>query len=629
MAQDDNQWGTAEGKGFGGGIVLPRKRPLSRLGECAPGREGAEGGMKGEYRSRLYARIKEVLDYKLLSALFQPVVDLRSGEIYGYEGLVRGPSDSPLHIPANLYALAEVFGLQFELECLAWQVVLESFARFRLPGCLFLRAGYSGAHEPCDLKALVLANDLGVSRVVVELEASPLPMIEHFRVQGFSVGVTGLGASVDDPALWWELRPDFGRIDAHFVQGVHQDPVKQHYLRELAETAATAGCRTLAEGVETAAGLSLVKELGLDFAQGLFIARPNSSPAVVLPAEVAGILQAGGRHESGGLLSAPTAERLMADVAPVAPEQDLESVYEIFAADPLLVALPVVKDGLPIGLINRYTLIDRYARPFRRELYGKKPCTHLMEAAPLVVDKGISIEELSSLVAEAEQRYLSDGFIITDQGRYAGMGTGHALIREITQLRIRAARYANPLTGLPGNVPINEHIDSLLRDRQPFYACYCDLNHFKPFNDVYGYNRGDDVIQLTGRILEEETDPERDFVGHVGGDDFVVLFLSPDWERRCRNVLEKFGNQVTAFFSPEDIERGGYIAEDRRGQKIFHPLASLAIGAVRIDPAAFHSHRDVAAAAAEAKKQAKRTPGNNLFVERRSYPPKADEQPAL
>jgi len=127
----------------------------------------------------------------------------------------------------------------------------------------------------------------------------------------------------------------------------------------------------------------------------------------------------------------------------------------------------------------------------------------------------------------------------------------------------------------------------------------------------------------------EEADLDRDFVGHVGGDDFVVLFQSPDWERRCRTVLEKFGNEVTAFFSPEDIERGGYIAEDRRGQKIFHPLASLAIGAVRIDPAALHSHRDGAGAAAEAKKQAKRTDGNSLFVERRTYPAKAEEQPVL
>jgi diguanylate cyclase (GGDEF) domain len=624
MAQGDNQRGAAEGD-----IVLSRKRPLSRLGECVPGRAAAGAGIKGECRSHLYTRLKEVLDYKLLSALFQPLVDLESGEIYGYEVTVRGPSDSPLHVPANLYAVAETFGLHFELECMGWQVALESFSRLDLPGYLFLRAGCCGAHEPCDLKALALANGLDVSRVVVELEASPLTMGEHFRVHGFRIGVTGLGASVDDPALWWELRPDFGRIDAHFVQGVHQDPVKQHYLREVAEMAAAAGCRTIAEGVETGAGLSMVKGLGIDFAQGLFIARPHSSPSAVLTAEVANVLQAGGRRESSGLLSTPTAERLMADVAPVTPEQNLESVYEVFVANPLLVALPVVKDGTPIGLINRYTLIDRYARPFRRELYGKKHCTHLMDTTPLVVDKGISIEELSNLVVEAEQRYLSDGFIITDQGRYAGMGTGHALIREITQLRIRAARYANPLTGLPGNVPINEHIDSLLGDKQAFYACYCDLNHFKPFNDVYGYNRGDDVIQLTGRLLVEEADLDRDFVGHVGGDDFVVLFQSPDWERRCRTVLEKFGNEVTAFFSPEDIERGGYIAEDRRGQKIFHPLASLAIGAVRIDPAAFHSHRDVAAAAAEAKKQAKRTPGNSLFVERRTYPAKAEEQPVL
>lgn len=128
MAQSENQWqGAVEGEALAGGIVLPRKRPPLRLNEWVPGREAAGNGVKREYRSRLYGRLKEVLDYKLLSALFQPIVALDGGEIYGYEGTVRGPSDGPLHIPANLYALAEVFGLQFELECLGWQVLLESF----------------------------------------------------------------------------------------------------------------------------------------------------------------------------------------------------------------------------------------------------------------------------------------------------------------------------------------------------------------------------------------------------------------------------------------------------------------------------------------------------------------------
>jgi diguanylate cyclase (GGDEF)-like protein len=212
---------------------------------------------------------------------------------------------------------------------------------------------------------------------------------------------------------------------------------------------------------------------------------------------------------------------------------------------------------------------------------------------------------------------LFNGFIITDQGRYLGMGTGHDLMREITQMQINAARYANPLTQLPGNVPINEHIDRLLQSGARFTACYADLDHFKPYNDVYGYRKGDDVIQLTGRTLSTCCDPTRDFIGHIGGDDFIILFQSEDWESRCKHMLDAFAAAVPDHYSSEDFERGGYVSEDRRGNKVFHALVSLSLGVVRVEPGQYLSHHQIATAASEAKKEAKKIPGNSLFIERR------------
>jgi diguanylate cyclase (GGDEF)-like protein len=301
----------------------------------------------------------------------------------------------------------------------------------------------------------------------------------------------------------------------------------------------------------------------------------------------------------------------------VFPEQHIETVFQLFSQRPQLMAIPVVKNGVPIGLINRNFLVDRYARPFRRELFGRKPCTLFMDSSPLIVDKNMRLEDLSERVVEAESRYLTSGFIITDNGLYLGMGTGHALIREMTQLQVRAARYANPLTLLPGNVPINEHIDKLLDAGVSFMVCYCDLNHFKPFNDVYGYSRGDDIIQLTAQVLTEVVQDDKDFVGHIGGDDFVVLFRSDDWNDRCKRILENFDQQIVAFFHKEDLDRGGYYAEDRRGQQVFHPLVSLALGILTVEPHHYRSHRDVSTAASEAKKMAKRSVGSALFVEPR------------
>jgi len=262
-------------------------------------------------------------------------------------------------------------------------------------------------------------------------------------------------------------------------------------------------------------------------------------------------------------------------------------------------------------------MIDGFARPYRRELYGRRSCEKMMDSSPLIVEKSVSLHELSDLILQSKPHHLSVGFIITENGQYIGMGSGHDLLRLVTKLQINAARYANPLTLLPGNVPINEHIDSLLDEDIPFVACYFDLDHFKPFNDVYGYQKGDEAIQLTGRLLTEACGPN-DFLGHVGGDDFILLFQSSFWEMQCENVLKHFADLAPRLYSATDRQRKGIETEDRQGERRFHPIISLSIGAVMVSADQFESHHEVSTAAAIAKKQAKKISGNSLFVERRS-----------
>ncbi|CAK0765129.1 hypothetical protein CCP4SC76_4260010 [Gammaproteobacteria bacterium] len=312
-------------------------------------------------------------------------------------------------------------------------------------------------------------------------------------------------------------------------------------------------------------------------------------------------------------------ERLLTRVPPVAPDASNHAVFRLFEQDDSLLSVAVVADGRPIGLINRYAMVDAFARPYRHELFGQKPCTLFMDPEPLMVEYSTTLHDLSRQIVDGAPRHLSNGFIITCQGRYMGLGSGRDLIREITDLQIRAARYANPLTQLPGNVPINERIDALLHEHCTFCVCYVDLDYFKPFNDVYGFSRGDQVILLTAELLVEFSDAQRDFVGHIGGDDFILLFLSPDWETRCRSLLTRFDERIGGFFKAEDRARGGYVSENRCGDEEFYPLTSLSIGAVVISPGMFDSFREVARVSAEVKKAAKGMRGSSLVINRRHY----------
>src|SRR5690606_18071690 len=111
-----------------------------------------------------------------------------------------------------------------------------------------------------------------------------------------------------------------------------------------------------------------------------------------------------------------------------------------------------------------------------------------------------------------------------------------------------------------------------------------------------------------------------DFVGHIGGDDFIVVFRSEDWRERCQRVLNQFDSATAHLYKPVHLEQGGYIADDRQGRAVFHRLISLSLGVIEVDTALPYSSYQVAEFAAAAKSEAKKILGNSMFVERRSLP---------
>jgi len=604
--------------------------PLSRCslpsgtqagGQLPPGAEGHEP-------ERL---LRSILAEDRLQARFQPIVDLRTGHIHAFEGLIRGPSDSLLHAPEGLFKVAGQTGQLFALEAACCRTLLRAYARSGFTQKLFLNLSpdsitTAGAG---DLIPLALLEELGIAPggIVIELtEALPIHDLgvlvrtaEQFRQAGFAIALDDLGEGFSSLRLWSELRPEYVKVDKHFILGVSQDPIKHQFLKSLCDIAVKTGALIVAEGIELEADLAVVLELGLDLGQGYLFGRPAPEPhAVSIPVQ---LKPSAGRKASGWLQdSRTTASRLMVELAPLHPDTPNGVVERRFNEDGELQSIPVVKDGIPVGLINRHVFLDFMFKPFSREVFGKKPVAALMDRNILVVDHRTSLHELSRLIVESDPRHILHGFILTREGFYAGMGSGHDLMREITQMQIKAARYANPLTGLPGNVPINEHLDDLLAQDVPFVACYCDLDHFKPYNDVYGYQRGDEVIGWTGELLRAHADPDLDFVGHIGGDDFMLVLQSSDWEARCRTLLEAFDLGRRRFFSREHNEKGRYPGEDRKRKKVMHPLVSLSLGAVKCPPGLFQSYHEISAAAAVAKKEAKRLEGSSLFVERRTQP---------
>jgi len=574
----------------------------------------------------LFHRACDILDSGALRAHYQPIVALKDGKVVAHESLIRLPAHAALRSPDEFFKAARAEGLTVRAEQACLDEGVRSWAEHKPDTRLFLNLSAFAIIEMVDrltvagvLSALHAAS-ISPSALVIEItEHEHVTDLPRLIATATALRATGLRFALDDFGdgrsslrLWAELRPEIVKIDKYFIHDVHTEPIKVQTLRGLTRLAETFGTTLVAEGIETEDELRVVRDLGIELGQGWFLGRPQAVPAMsvlrragetIISAEIA-VLPEMTRAAGADF----TVERLAVAVAPLHPQMVIDDVAKYFAADPALRTVALVDEGRPVGLINRQTFVDSYAKPYFKELYGRKPCVLFANTTPLILNKHTSLEGMTAVLRSSDQRYLTEGFIVTEGGRYLGLGTGEQLVRVVTEIRIEAARHANPLTFLPGNIPISEHIDRLLAAGGEFVACYADLNDFKPYNDHYGYWRGDEMIRLVARTLASHCDPRRDFIGHVGGDDFVVLFQSDNWLDRCERVISSFNANARSLFDEDALKRGGIEAEDRHGVTRFFKCTTLSIGAVPIRPGTFTRVEQVASAAAAAKHKAKGSP---------------------
>jgi diguanylate cyclase (GGDEF)-like protein len=185
--------------------------------------------------------------------------------------------------------------------------------------------------------------------------------------------------------------------------------------------------------------------------------------------------------------------------------------------------------------------------------------------------------------------------------------------------RASELRSLNPLSGLPGNLTIAREIETRLADREEAACLYVDVDHFKEFNDRHGFARGDqliahlaDLLTVTLAALGDDT-----FIGHVGGDDFVVLVPSARAEEVARDIIGRFDDSIPDLYDQEDRRRGWVEAHDRRGRIRRFPFVTVSIGIVPLQPGRFANATEVARAAAEMKEVAKRRSASGYAVDQR------------
>ncbi len=272
--------------------------------------------------------------------------------------------------------------------------------------------------------------------------------------------------------------------------------------------------------------------------------------------------------------------------------------------NPNISGLCVVKNEIPVGIITQEKLAFKLSGQYGYTLYQNKPISDIMDKSFLTVDCKTSISEVSKLSMARPNHKLYDFIVVTEDEKYFGIVTVKDLLQKTTEIEISAAKHQNPLSGLPGNLLIEQRLTQCCTGTDDYTIAYIDIDNFKAYNDCYGFEKGDLVIKLLSNLLRDSFTGE--FVGHIGGDDFVIILNKSVNESYFNDVINKFKYEVLNFYNETDIRNRFITTINRQGNIENFPLISLTCVIANNSGKTFTNIFDLTEYLAEMKKIAKK-----------------------
>lgn len=302
---------------------------------------------------------------------------------------------------------------------------------------------------------------------------------------------------------------------------------------------------------------------------------------------------------------------VMGDIAErgitVTPSNKCEEIYSIFINDTSLEGIVILHKDQPLGLVMRTLFFQKLSTKYGFDLFMKRTIDLVMDQELLVVDYHISLTEVSSLAMNRKQGNLYDLVIVMKYGKFYGVVSIRELIIKLSEIQISIARYANPLSGLPGNFIIEETLKKVLSYKK-YTVLYLDLDSFKSFNDTYGFREGDELIKETAQLISDvvvTNDNEPSFVGHIGGDDFIAVLPHHRHKQICNSIISRFDQTKLRFYSKKDLQNGYVKSINRAGVLENVPLVSISIAVITNKRFSYQTVEDLSRAAAMVKQKCK------------------------
>ncbi|MDA3950316.1 MAG: GGDEF domain-containing protein, partial [Spirochaeta sp.] len=472
---------------------------------------------------------------------FQPIVNTFSGRVTGYEALLRGWDEAGFASIAAFFQSAVDDELVLEIHTALLKRAITSFLAtpagrapddiespsirlyFNVDNRTFLESSAGAV-----LLETVVQSELPADRLTLEIsELNRLPEAAHhdhhlplLRNEGVQIALDDFGSGYSDLQLLYHAGSDIIKIDRFFISQIERDSTKRVFVTNLVGMAHAFGIYVVAEGIETAEEYYTCREIGCDSIQGFLIAHPTTDCNHLRRrySVIDNLIALDRRRRT---ITGQVLKQRIRQISPIVQGTPILEVLQRFRTDREITFLPMVnRHNEPIGILREHDLKEYVYSPYGIALlsnraYGHEPYTYIRKVPVVPAHSGIDrLLELAAIDNAAE------ALIITENGQYIGCLDSHALLQILHERELASARDQNPLTRLPGNTVIAERL-AKVSNPAPYatVVTYFDFDTFKPFNDHYGFRIGDRVIQLFADLLRITGIADRDFAGHVGGDD--------------------------------------------------------------------------------------------------------------
>ncbi|CCO24838.1 GGDEF domain-containing protein [Maridesulfovibrio hydrothermalis] len=571
----------------------------------------------------------EILAQENIRCHYQPIVNLSDKSIHGWEALARGPRNSPFRSPLTLFDMAEKLGKLFPLEKTCREAAINSFGEHSPQHKLFLNIHPRTIVDPnfTSGETKILLDNYGLKPANIVFEITERHSVkdfktfrktlDHYRNQGYLVAIDDAGTGYSGLTSIAEIKPDYIKMDKSFIDDIETNQVNRAIIDTFTDFAEKIGGKLIVEGIETQEQALTVTDMGVHLGQGYFLAMPEKEKPQLT--EAALNMKRTYENTSGKNTYGIPVKNLVNKVKSVEPDTPVPVVQEHFEQSNSISSVVIVKNKIPCGLVMEYNLNKHLSGKFGVALYSNKPISSVMDDSPLIVDLETPVEKVSQLAMARSRKKAYDDVIITLKNQLMGTVSVQKLLDTLAHVQVEMAKGTNPLTGLPGNLDIEREIDRRMKAMEQYSIIYADLDNFKVYNDTYGFKNGDKILLQISQVISWATQRHgttEDFVGHIGGDDFVMVTTPEKAERICQGISRCFKRLAKYHYNENDVRNGWMEGRGRDGAIARFPLVSVSLAILDCEPD--QSLMEIGEQAASLKKWAKSIEGNCWVRERRS-----------